>query len=1057
MQGVCCKCKPKLNTRNSTKVLELDTFDHLNVISLLTGWYPSKRMLDNKTPEEIWNFMIELLEQYQYPNPKNKLIGKKLSTNHVDEEAPIFPLIVTTLQIPSNYMDIPAIELHQLNTLQIRAIPLVKPPVMIPLAAWKPYRWVDWAIEQGLYEIEDPNKDKSLLVTVVQMRKFLFDSFANKEWHESVNSKGIISAPGLTENGGTRRKSAKGKRKMSVVGGVIGGGGGEQQMWLDFNRIFPHIKFVEVYEKDTKYLKNFIISNEPSDVSLKSKTKSPKSGGKSTIVTEEDEIAGTITRISTTDSSFVYIFVDDLTDIIANITFTNMKVCPDTIGYVICEKFDWTADHQELFFILSTGNSTSQTIVFPRGRHIFRLQFVVEHFSINLRCNSKGIHIGTLLEIIDAMNSECCRFIEYFENLSIHFERYITTVGLSDDFRMSLIEFYKTILFNSNENWRETNSKVFRNYIFLTFEIKILEKLRSINDEASRILFTRFFISPKSKSCVFNFCYHKANCYHMTLIYNQLKKNNCNCDCRRGEIFDSDYVHEVECYSATKIQSIMKMRYILSLIKYHDRLNYPEKWEHFLAMLMEFYQNYFLKNFLIVYEIIREFMMSTFESFEECHGTVGPIHQIGDLFNFFPDMKNSIKLVLYNGLRKIVPPKSLIPLAQGNLICQSNRLERYLILLTIITNPDAEESGIVPFVRIFNNDSLMEVSIDRNTNTIDIQRNNSGYTIHVYCWTDLLLLDLKWSVRIVHPRHVMNLKTETQLNQLIVKQFDEMFWPNSANEICRFRIKIGTTGMFSIFLTTSYPLLKFKVMIFCKMNGETVYEEVQSNGVVILGIILKQLHEIEDVDFQNDTARSKKSTKSQKLPQTIITDIETTDYILVVRVLDEWILPDEEKSTIYKSIHEEIDYRILNEQLQHEEEKIVELQDQELLDVLRNQLSEERLFPYIGLGHDVPLPNWRMIISHDDHCVTEIESDQTIRDEDINFRKALKETGVLEEGLDLQMKFKENRKIDSEKCLLIEREEEYDLKELKLNRNELISRNREWINSLQSKTDELND
>ena len=81
-------------------------------------------------------------------------------------------------------MDFENSNCFELSLLAIRDIPIEPKPSPPELPPWKQYRWLDWAIEHGIYAINPPGLYHSLSFTIGQSRIDLIQKYIEPDWYD---------------------------------------------------------------------------------------------------------------------------------------------------------------------------------------------------------------------------------------------------------------------------------------------------------------------------------------------------------------------------------------------------------------------------------------------------------------------------------------------------------------------------------------------------------------------------------------------------------------------------------------------------------------------------------------------------------------------------------------------------------------------------------------------------------------------------------------------------------------------------------------------------------
>lgn len=743
---------------------------------------------------------------------------------------------------------------------------------------------------------------------------------------------------------------------------------------------------------------------------------------------------------------YTYLLVDNIEDTSCLITFENLKSCKDIISYVVCEHFLWQQQYQEVFFSIVAMAATTVTVIFPKGRHLYRLQFGSDNFCLHLRTNG-NIFVGRLDELFDKMVKESQRFLSYLQNLFDAIRTYMESVG-QPDFVEHMVACRHSIFLYGIDDY--VNNKQIRNYIYDTFIRYLFKFLRQNRDGEGKSLMTKFLVYPNWQPHPAPFCDHKLISYNMQMVYNKLKRNNCKCDRSDGP-FAPDYVDRVREYSATKIQAYMKMWYVNKLLEYHSKED--EKYEMFKVALQDFYQNYCLFKKPDIYDVIRKVMCYTFKAIDPRQlDMIAPLtcpSPIGTVYEFFPDFYNIINMAKHSGKLDKLARNQWHLITVGCFYCHSKRPTKYYVDCYVVS-----PKRVWCFYAISNNDTGELTEIKRKFPVFTLTENKNGYLLFVYMFNKESIPMLQWKIRIVYnkhesPFHSCNNITTSKSEQLKLQQISEeitkslngdsnvtlhtvttkstttttttteldecdaetiepaypvycksavleefekyfyigQYWPFSSRLVCRFITRISEATLCSIFFNCTNLKAIFKLIVYEIDSQRIITEEMQRGSIIVLQNFMDYIPKEPSgvIPYSEEEEESKNPSKQS---------IHFTFYVIEVFLLNKWELTDEEITNIHQAQHDEIDYLIHLDMLYAEEEMEENLPDDDTFVFMYPSYSDKE--------DVVARPYWSLEIAYPKDKKIFVERDRTQEEQMIRLKKGWKRTGKLDIGAIVQ-------------------------------------------------------
>ncbi|XP_017876263.1 uncharacterized protein LOC108622717 [Ceratina calcarata] len=762
---------------------------------------------------------------------------------------------------------------HFIYISQSRDIPLDPKDVKPPLARWKLFRWLKWAISEGIIDpIEYFVPIRSL--KVVSPLKKCEESVINKY---NTNTKENIqnSITDKQTDVGTsiskyqkRETEEKTKKKIEDELPLR-----DISFWADFNKMEPFIKDVHFFYKLDYFQYTARLSDRFATKQSYDQKSEKKSSRRSSLnrVLKVSEFVDTYTwphEIKVTRNEPLYIFVDSLDEKFFLINFSTFQVSVDTFeenydqkditsskvilegnkDSLIVEKhsFFHRAEKSNCLASIVTAGTKSTVLEINRGRHLLRL-YCHSVSDCYVTISSDTIfHVGDKKKMYQLM----CTESETVDTIAKHVSNSVSsayqTFG-TEKYLDGLRVYYSSYLPPAAE--RTWENKLFYNQIhdyFLEEKVQFIRRIVPENEFPNMVRALRiFFLDPTIGTERFK----SISTLIESLREMNTEKYGSSLFQQREDSIDDEITLEKQ-KAANVIQSFFKMIIIRKYRRIHDPTH--RQHEQVLTNLLKIAELFnYNKRESLANQILRNMLKHHDKMYE--------------IYHCSRDFEYTLQEQELKGTLTNVKPNQWLPVAR--FVVNSQVAE------TVTANIDLFIDIERYCVRAFNNETDLEmVRVINNVVTTRYAYTKLGYTIFCYCWSnEQTLKELPWTLSITtvkgQPafRFLTNeewIPTITTPPLLTMQELSNSYIPNSKNFISKWIVRVAKPSIVSFRLRVSYERVRMKFSV-TNTKGR-VLSQIKGTYVVILPMVYLGVEkESSSIEFlKPDDSREEKEDKS---------------------------------------------------------------------------------------------------------------------------------------------------------------------------------------------------
>lgn len=453
-------------------------------------------------------------------------------------------------------------------------------------------------------------------------------------------------------------------------------------------------------------------------------------------------------------TSDLYLFTENTNDEYLHVTLNNMQNNLQARKYcsLIISPFDWhhqnnnSTDIIQSLTRLVAYQSTTDTILLPKGRHVYRLNLLADHYSALFQSNC-DFKLVQEREMWALLQTECLSMEKYVDEMSGIFFNLLQSVG-TEEFRVNYQEMYKIILKLFVPAW--TQSKHTRNHLWQTFVKEFIESLVKWNDNnGARLIKTLFLFPHFTTPRCYSYAHHKHVAREMCAVYQELRDKKCPCN-DDLKIFEDCYVEQVHDYASTAISSWFKRIALENMKKCH--VDGSNESKLFIVALRQFYESYFENDKTKIFDLVRSIINQS------------QIKSVKELSIMYHELKNSVHTLEYNGPVTNIEGDRMSLACTMSLTCHSLVPEPYSIRFTLTSSDqllqnDINDLNIIPFIKIIDEDNNYPIEHNSiKSNTCLLMGNRNGYTLYAYFWSKQdhpsQSSSMSWNIEISFQKHV---------------------------------------------------------------------------------------------------------------------------------------------------------------------------------------------------------------------------------------------------------------------------------------------------------------
>lgn len=740
-----------------------------------------------------------------------------------------------------------------------------------PLAKWKFYRWLKWAIsEEIINPIEYFVPIRSL--KVVSPLKKCEESVINK-YNKSMNNQNFDNnqVSRTVEENKVNEKLNNPQKDETLKEDIC--------FWADFNKIEPYIKEVDFFYKSDYFQYSMKLSDrfvtksndEKSETRKDSKKDSKKESKKSSPSRQKDpEFMDTYLwpqKMLKSRNDPLYIFIDSVEEKFFLINFSTFQVTAEIVknekeeaanprtllrankGYLAVEKNHWFRKQEKpdyLIFILTAGTKTTILEINP-GRHIFQI-YCHSDSNCYVSISSDTIfHVGDRRKMYQLM----CTESEMVDKIAKHISNSISNAFQAfgtDRYSKALKTYFNSYLPVPAE--RKKRKKILyqkTHEYFIKEMVDFINKILPENEipgvlRAMRIFFLDHKIGLQ--------CYDEISTILRTLRYKSILGED-----RSALLFQQFNFISHEDKAASIIQSFFKMITLKKYLKMHN----PQHEKH----------NEILQNLLKIAELFNYNKQESLAN-KILRNILKHHDKLYDIFYCSKDFEYTLQSVEFKGTLTCTKPNQWLPIIRIVLNPQDGEIVFANINL-FINLPRYD-------VRVFDNEVDKEVlKIVNNVVPTRYEHTKLGYTLFCYGWTDSepnQMKELPWTLNIITMKgqpefqFLINEMIFTSITPptLVIEELYNTYIPNWRNFISKWTIRVMQSSIVSFRLQVSYQNAKIRLKV--KDEDGNVIRRNRGFAVVILPVVYLQFKkqlEFDENKIREEEIDSKKNDNKHNL------------------------------------------------------------------------------------------------------------------------------------------------------------------------------------------------
>lgn len=748
-----------------------------------------------------------------------------------------------------------------------------------PLARWKLYRWLKWAISEGKIDPVEyfmPIRTLKVVSPLKQYKESVINRYSAASSAQSIQNGDNVDKTKIDQSD----TKSKAREKLQIAQKSTAAEKLQQDIsfWADFNKIEPFIKNVQFFYKldyfqYTARLSDRFGAKQQNEQISDTKKGSKKGSRKSSPVRamfEDPEFIDTHDwpqKMSKTRNEPLYIFTDSLEEKFFLINFSTFQISVDTTkenenenetsnsatmlkGNKDClsiEKHNWfrRAEKSNCLISIITAGTKSNVLEIERGRHLLRLYCHSESDSVTSISSDTIFHIGDRRRMYQLMSTESESVERIARGISNSISNAYQSFG-NEKYPEALNNYYKSYLPRDEISAKE--EKQLHNQIhdyFIDEQVQLIRKIMPERDVPAVLRSLRiFFLDPSIGLECFN---------AVSIALQNSRESNITKD---TEEYDSKYdtsgqssVSKLpnERHAATIIQSFFKM----IIIRMYKKIHNPKHEQHQtvsdnLLKVVELFN--YNKQELLGNQLFRNVLTHH--------------DKLYDIYPCSKDFEYTLQTQELSGTLQNVEQNQWLPIVR--LVVNPQMTETVLASIDLFINLPRYS------VRVFNNETRQEIlRVVNNVVPTSYAQTESGYTIFCYGWSeDRTFRELPYLLNIVSIKGRPTfhfLKDETSYPTiamppvLMIEELSNNYIPNSENFISKWIVRIVKSCVVSFRLKTSFDNVRMRFSVTDKKNR--VLAQVKGTSVVILPVAYldftrksekSELRERNSVDGENN-------------------------------------------------------------------------------------------------------------------------------------------------------------------------------------------------------------
>ncbi|XP_076630447.1 androglobin [Colletes latitarsis] len=753
---------------------------------------------------------------------------------------------------------------HFIYVAQSRDIPLDSKDVKPPLARWKIYRWLKWAIDEGIIDPVDyfvPIRSLKIVSPLKSFERSIVNRFSDATPEEPLQNEDIDDKTASEKSDrkkkhrdrskestkntpkGSQKKTAKDLYKKTPDDLPV-----DISFWVDFNKMEPYVKEVHFFYKLDYFQYTAKISDHLIGRRLSDQRSETKKGSKRSSPTREPEFIDVHCwpqKMSETRNEPLYIFTDSLEEKFFLINFSTFQVSVDipatvpTLGegdsettnsstpsvanrdYLIVEKHSWfyrPKRSNSLVYILTAGTK-STVMELKSGRHLLRVYCRSESNCFVTISSDTVFRLGDRRRIYQLMSTES----ETIDQLAKHISNSVSSAyqSFGTERYLEALTIYYNCYMPPVQNLKNKN-KVFYNHIhdcFIDEEVQLIRKILPA-DQVPDVLWSLriFFLNPAIGLQCLN---------PISTMLRNIRESNVPKYLRGNPFHGSEFSLNRSALDKNRAAVIIQSFFKTLLIRKYKQIHDPSHQQHQrvlenLARAIELFN--YNKRESIANQLLRN-ILRHFDRLQE-------------IYPCSRDFEYTLQLQELTGTLANVKPNQWLPIARFTVNPQTMK--------TVFAGVDLFV-GLPRFsVRVFNNETGGEML--RTVNNVvptRYQYTPLGYTIIGYGWSeDQAFKELPWTMNVITMKgqpvfHSLNDEMApfglTHLPLLVTEELSNIYVPNADKRVSKWIVRVAKPSVLSFRLRTSYD--KAKIVFRVTDEKGNVLSQIKGTSVVILPVI----------------------------------------------------------------------------------------------------------------------------------------------------------------------------------------------------------------------------
>ncbi|XP_076751153.1 androglobin [Xylocopa sonorina] len=792
----------------------------------------TKRSKDTEATKKL-NDNVQMMNRLTKPRAVTLFLGledmNKVSAEVVPELTPCFS--------------------HFVYVAQSRDIPLDPNDVKPPLARWKLFRWLEWAISEGTIDPVEYFVPIRSLKIVSPLRKY----------EESV----INRFNGTFNDTNEKSQRTKSREKLKGPQNQVSQPlelREDISFWADFNKLEPFIKDVHFFYKldyfpYTTKLSDRIatkpLNDQKSETKKGSKKSSRKSSPSKSTFKDPDFVDAYCwpRKMTLTRNEPLYLFTDSLEEKFFLIDFSTFQVSVDSFeethndgttyskcilkgneDYLVVEKHNWFRRPKKSDYLVSvsTAGTKSTVLEIDRGRHLLRVYCRSESDCFVTISSDTIFHVGDRRRMYELMCTESETVDRMARLLSNAIGGVCQAFGTERYFEAMKI-YYNSYLPPAEE--RKGKNKLIYDQIhdyFVNEEARLIKTIVRADEvpgmvRSLKILFLNPAIGLEQSDATSKIM---ANLRALSAM-----KNGSEGSGRDSRHFEGS-AHTIqqsvdrileENNAASIIQSFFKM----IVLKRYRKIHNPAHEEHdqvsrSLLKVAELF-NYNKRE-----SLINQVLRNVLKRYDKLY----------DVYHCFRDFEYTLQAQELKSASTNVRANQWLPIVR--LVVNPRVAETVLAAIDLFVNLTRYS------VRVFENETGREMlRVVNNVVPTRYSHSKLGYTIFCYAWSeDQPLKQLPWSLNVITMKGQPSfqfldngepLSTIPVPSILIVDELSDAYIPNPRNIICKWIVQVTKPCLVSFRLRVSYEKARMAIKV-TDRQGETL-SRVKGTYVVILPMV----------------------------------------------------------------------------------------------------------------------------------------------------------------------------------------------------------------------------